>query len=485
MTAKTIRVSEMAYLLYFLALFGAKSLGLYEGMLLYNISLVLGVLLFAVKVVLTNHTVLEYLCITILLGISLLVYKNTGEKGLLLYMTMMLGMKGVSLIRIEKWALVIVTFCFTLLTLLSITGLIDGKTTLSGNRLLAGSMLRHYLGYPNCNVTHTVFVILMMLLFLVVEYNGGKMTLSGIAFLCLMDIYIYIYTVSNTGLIASVVFILAYFILNRRQEISKMLGGAILLLYPLCMFISIGLPMLVTGDLFWKLDGILHNRMNYPHYWLTHEPITMFGVRFGEAPNSDYYIDSSFLYSFLQLGVVPCIILTALMMGMIYSLIKNKRKTELAVVVGLCVLGLSDPFFYNLAYKNILFLFIGDLFFKWIADFSRHLPDFFSKEICIIKIGMKEVDYGNSGVYKIWNKIETFLGNVFTVKGSRHLIVFACVMAIVGIIAFFVVTPGAVVGAIDTLEEWEYFRKVLSMGVWVAMAVMLVTTRIDIAKVEK
>ena len=42
----TIQLSEIIYLAYFTVMFGARAIGLYEGMLPYNIMLVIGMLLF-------------------------------------------------------------------------------------------------------------------------------------------------------------------------------------------------------------------------------------------------------------------------------------------------------------------------------------------------------------------------------------------------------------------------------------------------------
>ncbi len=81
----TIQLSELIYLAYFTVMFGARAIGLYEGMLPYNIMLVTGMLLFLLKIAMTRHTYGEYLLIGVLLFISLIVYYNTGEKGLLLY----------------------------------------------------------------------------------------------------------------------------------------------------------------------------------------------------------------------------------------------------------------------------------------------------------------------------------------------------------------------------------------------------------------
>ena len=161
---KEISVAEAAYLLYFTVMFGARAIGLFEGMLVYNISLVIGMLLFAIKVLLTEHTVLEYLFAGFLLLISVLVYYNTGEKGLLLYFTMMLGMKCVSVRRVFKLGTMILSTAFTALVVLSVTGLKEDIIYFS-DRAEFGRIIRHSLGYPYPNTLFTTYIVLMALIF--------------------------------------------------------------------------------------------------------------------------------------------------------------------------------------------------------------------------------------------------------------------------------------------------------------------------------
>ena len=132
---RKISIAELTYLMYFAVMFGARAIGLFEGMTAYNISLVIGMVLFLVKVTLTRHTVLEYLLMGSLLVLSGIVYYNTGEKGLLLYFTLMLGLKNVSVKRVFKLGTVILGVAFPVLVLLSVTGIkeeiiyIKGTTT--------------------------------------------------------------------------------------------------------------------------------------------------------------------------------------------------------------------------------------------------------------------------------------------------------------------------------------------------------------------
>ena len=96
------KIGEVIYLVYFALMVGARAAGLYEGMLIYNISLVIGMLLFACKMIVTRHTVKEYLVALGFMLIAGIVYIHTGEKGLIVYFTMMLGMKAVSVNKVIK-----------------------------------------------------------------------------------------------------------------------------------------------------------------------------------------------------------------------------------------------------------------------------------------------------------------------------------------------------------------------------------------------
>jgi len=505
MRTRKVNLAEMIYLLYFAVMFGARAAGLYEGMLLYNITLVIGMLLFVIKVTMTEHTVFEYLIMALLLGMSLLVYKNTGEKGLLLYMTMMLGMKGVSLQRIEKVGLTILGVCFPVLVFLSVTGIITDIAYPADGRLLPGQMLRRSLGYPYFNTMFTTYVVLVALIMLVCGYQEKKQLIISSIFFFIVGVYLYIYSCSNTGMIVLAVFLVMNIVMQS-MEISaspKSKDGSVedkhsglgifvrillMSVYPLGMAVSILCPLLIGGESFEILDKLFHNRFNYANYYLTHEPVTLFGTRFAQAPNDNYLIDSSFLYSFLQLGVVPCIVLTTLMMGTIWKLIKENRRIELAVVVSFCVLGLSDPFFYNLSYKNIMMLFAGETLWVWLAEIEdtlikkselsnsslkKEIVKALTAKIFLLKSGKKEYYYTNCHMYKSWAAIGEFLKSVFATKGIRKLVIMIGVSIIIFAFAYYS-GRAKVEGIVDTIPEWEFFRSAMSRGLWSGITVMLI-----------
>lgn len=457
----TIQLSELIYLAYFAVMFGARAIGLYEGMLPYNIMLVTGMLLFLLKIAMTRHTYGEYLLIGVLLFISLIVYYNTGEKGLLLYFTMMLGMKNVSLKRVMKWAAAILSVSFTVLVFLSVFGLKQDITYLH-DRAGFGQVLRHSLGYPYPNTLFTTYIVLMVLIMYVLGKQTKKQLVITSTLMFLGAVYIYLYSCSNTGLIVATFYLLANLWLQLRNRLSIVEKIVLLMAYPGCALLSIVGPLVTSGRLFQLMDKVLHNRWAYSYYYLTTEPVTLFGTRFGETPNENYMIDSSFLYSFLQIGVIPFLIVTALMIGMIVCYVKKDKRIELAMIISFCVLGLSDPFFFNLSYKNLMFLFIGELLY---LQTSKACKGLLAKEICILKCGERSISV-DTPFYDRIKRGFSVVGDIVTDKENQMFVLFIGIWVIVTGIILLCTWSANVTGAVDRMEEWEYFRRALSIGMF-------------------
>ena len=468
----TIQLSELIYLAYFTVMFGARAIGLYEGMLAYNMMLVAGMLLFLLKIAMTRHTFGEYLLIGVLLFISLIVYYNTGEKGLLLYFTMMLGMKGVSVRRVLKMGTIILSISFVTLVLLSVTGIKEDIIYIH-DRAGFGKIIRHSLGYPYPNTLFTTYIVLMVLIVYMMGVQNKKDLLLTSLFLLIGALYIYLYSCSNTGIIVAVFYLIINLYLQFRPHLSIVEKAGIMLVYPLCDLIAILGPLVTTGKMFQVFDKILHNRWAYSLYYLTNEPITMFGTRFKEPPNTNYMIDSSFLYSFLQIGVVPFIILTIFYMVMIYNYVKNERKVELAIIISFCLLGMSDPFLFNLSYKNLLFLFIGEVFYDKLQSKKKFKLEMLNREIQILPIGNKVLDISNS-MYQYYNQRLEHIRRFFIANRFKVCFTYLIFVVVVVCTLFRVSWSEYITERVDQINEWEYVRGILSIGIWGSLLIVAV-----------
>ena len=422
-----LHIYELIFFIYFGVMFGARAIGLYEGQTLYNLCLVLGIGFFALKVLTTKHTVLEYIVIAALLLLSLLVYKNTGEKGLLLYFTMMLSMKGIKENSPIRFGLTILSISYVALFILSMTGIIDELNHMV-KRSGYGFILRHSLGYPYPNTTHTTFLILLMLFFYLYKAKSFKELLSASVTAMLINVYLFIYTISFTGLISVTAYLVLNLYFSDRKKLTSPEGILITAFYPLILAFSILGPLLAKGAAFEFLNKLLHKRYEYALYFLQNEKITAFGSRFGETPTSWYMLDNSFLYLFLQLGVIPFIIVSLLYFFWIISLVKENKGRKIAIMLTFYLIGMSDPFLYNLSYKNITFLFVGAWLFGVLEKSAEKLPAFLSKELQILSFGEKEVELRIPYLDRLSAIPSKIAGEIKQDKLRYILIFFICVV---------------------------------------------------------
>ena len=479
-----IEISEIAYFLYFTVMFGARAIGLFEGMLVYNISLVIGMLLFALKVAMTKHTLLEYGVISGLLLISLLVYGNTGEKGLLLYFTMMLGLKGVSLKKVFQLGTAILSVSFVTLVFLSVTGIRE-EITYIHDRAGFGHVIRHSLGYPYPNTLMTTYIVLMALIFYVIGKTKRNNLLLITLFLLMGTIYLYLYSCSNTGLLVGVFFLLVNLYLHLRGNLSKLEKTAVWLVYPVCVVTSVIGPLVTKGWLFELFDKVLHNRWAYSLYYLTHEPVTLFGTRFQEAPNPNYMIDSSFLYSFLQIGIIPFVIITFLYIRMITDCVKKEKKPEMVIIVSFCVLGLSDPFLFNLSYKNLMFLFVGDFLYRRFEELHQKDLGIWNREIRLIPAGNNKIDCSR-GLMKVAGLTGRRIREEIGRRSGLWSVLYFLTSVLIATGLFLTFSGNYIVGRLDDIPEWEFVRSIVSTGVFgAALGVGLFLTVVIIKTCKK
>ena len=453
-TDNIIKVHELIYYIYFLLLFGSRAIGLYDGQTLYNACLVLGMLAFLIKIAATRHTLAEYTTGLVFLSAGALTYLCSGEKGLLIYFTMMLGMKGIREKKVMRAGLIILSVCYFALYILSITGIITELNHMN-KRSGFGFLLRHSLGYPYPNTAHTTLLILVVFFFYLYEAQSIRSLLKASIIAMLLNLYVYIYTVSLTGFISITLYLIVNIYLQIRDHRSKLENTLITLLYPVIVIFSIAGPLLAKGNAFTFMNKLLHKRYEYALYYLTTEKITPFGSYFKAPPTNWYMLDNSFLYLFLQLGIIPFVLVCALYILWIINLVKENKKRELAVIITFCFIGMSDPFLFNLSFKNLTFIFLGAWLFDTLEKLQNSLPAIMQKEVLILPFGEKKLTLPE-GLFAFPGKLltESFY------EINIHIIRYALIFAIIGLIGSAIYaksTPEPKVLYVDTKIADPYF----------------------------
>ena len=365
------QIGEGIYLLYFAIMIGVKALGFYEGQMIFNIALVLGIGLFALKMLVTKHSVKEYFLVAAFMLLAGIVYINTGEKGLIVYFCMMLGMKEVSVIKVVRTGAIVSGIIILFKIITGVYGLVD-EVYYPQEREGVGLMFRHGLGYPHPNSLHmAVFALTILVIYYASKVTRDKAKLIIYSLMVLaFNVYVFQYSGSRTGLLACV----AYLVINLWFYIRKTPGIlekiVCYISFPGACFIAIVLPFIIPENLFDMVNKkIFTTRFSIAKYiWSNNSPAP-FGIRL-YIPNewfSTYGLDMSQLYLFLQLGIVTFIVVGALTMWFIHYSLKNSNMAELAVLMGLLVMGVWEPHMYNSSFKNFTFVFMGVAIYETLS----------------------------------------------------------------------------------------------------------------------
>lgn len=353
----------MIYLIYFSLMVAVKMAGFYDGQVVFKVALIVYAGLFVLKLLVSDFTKKEWAISVLLLLLSVIVYFRTGEKGLFFCFSMMLGMKNVSKKRVFIAGLSISVALMIFNVVTRVLGVFN-EIYFSTYRIGVGTQIRHSLGYAHPNTLHiSFFVLTIMAVYLSTKYRFHVICISAFSFL--LNLYIYQYSGSRTGVLASILYIcinLIMFYFPKGKKVYKVIGYAS---YPLTCVTAIVFPLVLNGKLFSIFDDYIFNfRYSIARFFIGSNPISLFGIRLYYPEQIPYGIDMANLYLFLQLGIVSFLIVSALNILFVYRTCKEGLYAELAVFMAIVFAGIWEPFLYNASYKNIVFVFIGAIIFK-------------------------------------------------------------------------------------------------------------------------
>lgn len=400
-----ISIGELLYWLFFGLLFWAKGIGLYDGQPMFKIILVAAVLCLMGKFAVEKYSVAELFAICLIVLLSAVTYLTSGDKGLLLYSLMLVGMKNVNTKYLLRLALLVWGLSFVILWLVSLTHM-ESTMYRVAEKLGLGHIFRFSMGYAHPNVLHITYLILAALVILAV---GERINWKWYLSLGLGNIFVFLFSVSYTG-VTIVFFLLAgRCYLQFRKNISVFEKVLIGMVFPGCVLLSLLAPIVLRGKMFELMDKALNTRLTLAKYYLKPEFISLFGRRLSEITNARLTMDNSYVFGLISYGVIPFLGLCMMYCFLIYCLLKHEKMTELLVILILAVAGLTEPFMFNTAFKNIAFLFAGEAMFECLR--SRQ-----AKEIGIWYRSNRKIHVPVDKVMEAWHTTAIYM------KGRKRLL---------------------------------------------------------------
>lgn len=344
-----------------------KGVGLDEGSMLFRMGLAVAVVLFVAKILVGRYAVRELLVITVGIVWGIFIFVHVGSFSILIYALMILGMKNVSVQRVMKLGAAVWCVCFVL----TVTAAIFFDRTgglLVHEKLSLGPVLRESLGYSHPNVLHVTYIVLMAF---VLYVCGKKSVGKTIALLLIGDLWVFMYSMSYTGLLISFGMIVVYLYFTYRKKRS--IGERILItgILPLCVVVSV-LPIVLDphGKLYQVLNSALNNRVWAIKVFFDQYEVTLWGQK---IIRDNYSLDNSYIYALAWYGILFIVVVGFLYWQMIRQYLKENRSKELAVVITFLIAGLTEQFLFNASIKNITFLFVGEVLFGMLQQKDKEL----------------------------------------------------------------------------------------------------------------
>lgn len=359
---KTVTVStgEILYWLFFGSLLFAKGIGLYDGQAVFKVILLFASCCLFAKLLIEEYTIAEYGKIVAVLGITALTYVVSGEKGLLLYGMMMAGMKNVNLKRIFTLGTIIWSVTFLGTTVSSLFRM-DSTVYKVHAKLGLGHIFRWSLGYPHPNVLQVSYLLLAIF---IIYMLGDKFRMKHAVWLFAGNCLVFLYSVSYTGFAVFMCLLLGRIYLLWRKRLNVAEKIVIQCIFPVCVFVSLVIPVTVTGRWFQILNKLLSTRMELAWRYLKPEYISLFGKRLSEITTESVTMDSAYLSAFITYGIIPFSILCLYTMYAIARYLSKKMYLETLIIVTIAVGGLTEPFLYNTSFKNVSFILMGALLYE-------------------------------------------------------------------------------------------------------------------------
>ena len=372
-----ITLQEVFYYAFWGILLFAKGIGLYEGMLSFNICILLALLFMGLKIVITGYTLYEWITILFMTICSVFAYFQTGEKAAIITILVIIGIKNIPVKRVMKLSFIIWSITFYTMLIVHLLGLKEG-VVLAHNKFGLGFILRYSLGFPHPNVLHISFILWMALLLYLVSVDKRKLIKISV-FLFLENVFIFIFSVSITGFLIGMFYLIlnSYFTTKKKSFcLEKVVIQSVL---PLCIFVSIVPPLIFKGKLYDIVNKILNTRLTIWNYYLLNFSPAPFGVKVYSPAEEVWSLDNSYLYLLYYYGWILFVILLSLTSIVILKYVKNNRKKELMIIVGMLIAGITEPYLFNFSFKNFILLFIGREMFNFFRTYNK-------REISLIRI---------------------------------------------------------------------------------------------------
>ena len=403
---------ELLFYAYFAIMLLVKGLGFSDGPV-YKAGFLAGSVLALVKILLSSYTWAEALTVYLLLALAGISFLHSRDYSVIVYSLLILSLKGIRQERAMKLGALVWTPTFLFQILTQLAGL-RTRDFVVHSKYRLGYIVRWALGYVHPNVLQITYVVFLsyLLYSLRGENLTGKRFLRLMLFCTLGGLYIFLYSLSLTGMIGYVVFLLMmlFFESKRRRGRALTAAEAFLLqcLLPLEIAVAVAAPIVLHGKAFDVLNRAMTTRPMLTRIFFTQYGLRLFGNQKPAGESWTITLDSSYAELQFYGGIVIFVLMMAGYFVLIHRALREtpswRHSVKMAVIFFCMAAAVSEPFAFNTSYKNVSLIFLGCELLRekpeetvcllgWIpAEIRQHrfaLPNPFSKVRIILQFFRK------------------------------------------------------------------------------------------------
>ena len=399
----SVKISELCFYIFFVSLLFAKGIGLYDGQTIFKLFLLIALCGWGLKQFFTEYTWSEVVFCIFLVTLGAVIYLNAHEKGALFCVLLLCGMKGMNVKKVFQVGLVTWILSFGSLFLLTSFHLIDSHFKVH-DKLGLGRIIRWSLGYAHPNVLHISYLVLACFLVYLMQ---DKFKFKTFISLMLLNIYVFIYSLSSTGFLAVSILLAFVFYWSLRRKFCKAEQIMIQFCLPACIMLSLMAPVVLDGQIFEIVNKLVNNRLVLSKWFLNNQPVQLWGVDTTNLVTSLRTMDNSYVFAWITYGVVFFVLVMAAYLVLIFQKTREQDGISLSIILACLLAGVTEPFLFNTSFKNITFVFMGNMLYKSkIAQGNVKVPLLgkYDKEIIVrfpdLKLILKEMAEAVDG-YKV------------------------------------------------------------------------------------
>lgn len=350
-----ITLKQILYYIGSAMLLITKGLGLDEGDPLFRLLLIIGSVFIICKMLMDQYDIKEVIWIGALGLWGVFTFYHVGTLGLIIYIILIAGMKDIPLDSLFKIMGAIYCSCVFITITMAVFGSRVG-VILIHEKFGLGPLLRESLGYTHPNVLHVTYVVLMMF----VLYNCGKCwrkVRNTIILLLIGNLFVFMYSISTTGILMSIFYLLIHMYLLYRRRLCKLEKVMLTAFIPASAIFPILFSFLNENSTVFKLvNKMLNNRVLAIKVYFKDQGISLFG-EMSKVPN--FSLDNSFASALFGYGIIFFIIIVTVYGFLMRYLIQKDMRREIAILCALFWGGMSEPFLFNASVKNITVFLLG------------------------------------------------------------------------------------------------------------------------------